>query len=109
MPEQCTFSTGMVCAGFKATSDGFTIALTNNLGKDIEINDIDVGGCSISGISEIVKKSKTVTINQSGCSFGSPNDRIDVEVSLNYTERLTGITKSIAGSINSKIQPGITG
>lgn len=105
LPERCTLSTGITCTGFKITSDSFALVLTNNFGKDIELNSVNVSGCLISGINESLKNSKTITINQTGCSFGSSGDRFDADISIGYTEKLTGLAKSLTGTLNSKIQP----
>ena len=106
LPEKCTLSTGITCTGFKVTSDSFALVLTNNFGKDIELNSVNVGGCLISGINESLKNNKITTITQTGCSFGSSGDRVSADISIGYTEKLTGLSKSLTGTLNSKIQPG---
>ncbi|MEA3515075.1 MAG: hypothetical protein U9R34_06350 [Nanoarchaeota archaeon] len=109
LPEKCTLSTGITCTGFKVTSDSFTLVLTNNFGKDIELNSVNVGGCLISGINESLKNNKISTITQTGCSFGNSGDRVSADISIGYTEKLTGLTKTRTGTLNSKIQPGSMG
>lgn len=109
LPEKCTLSTGITCTGFKVTSNSFALVLTNNFGKDIQLNSVNVGGCLISGINESLKNNKITTITQTGCSFGSSGDRVSADISIGYTEKLTGLSKSLTGTLNSRIQPGSAG
>ena len=103
LPESCAFSSGIACTGFKLTSNSFVLMMTNMMSKDVYLNEIDIGGCSVSGLNQTWKSGETTTVTYSGCDFSAYGSRLSSDIIVTYAEKEAGLSKSIIGTIKSKI------
>jgi len=104
VPESCTLSAGVSCDGFKVMPTETQIVMRNGMGKDITINSVQVGDCSISGEEIAFDNGQQITVTLEDCSNGEAGERFDGDIVIGYTEDGTGLTKTHTGTIASKIE-----
>ncbi len=107
LPEKCTLSPGMSCDGFKVTTNSIQLVIRNGMGKDITINNVTVGSCSVGGLSLDINNGRAQSVTLTGCNNGQAGRRFDGDILIFYTEYLPdgqNITKTNTGQIAAKIE-----
>lgn len=83
--EYCEITPGLECSVVKATSEEIALGITNAMGQDIFIKEMqeNTGKCfSKEGTALKNKEHKTVTLSE--CSNGRKGDRIRTEIEVRY-------------------------
>ena len=127
LPEKCTISPGIDCAGFDIRATSAIISLRNGMGKSLTIDSIKVGNnccvqktgstdCGnnatatayVEGVARELptefKNGDAITLELKGCNNGAIGDRFRQDIILRYTEDLTGISKLTDGNVVGRIK-----
>lgn len=104
LPEKCMLEPGIDCTGFKVTPAETTLVLRNGMGKSLMVDAISVGECSLSITNTTFNSGDLLTFQLTGCSNGAMGDRFDGDVEILYTEKTSGLTKTMKGSVTTKVQ-----
>src|SRR3989338_2819467 len=123
LPEKCVLSPGIACVSHRITETEATLILTNGMGRTLVIDSLSVGKCeggfyvtpgdSASGIDPIFSGPDTSSMlsgNQSEftltetCNNGNSKEAFKGDITLKYTEKDTGLKKTVYGNIASKIE-----
>ena len=104
LPESCVLESGISC-DHKITAESAILVLQNGMGKDITITSIDVAGCAGSALSQDLNTGTKGTFTITGCTNGAAGDRFSGDITIGYTEKDSGLTKTTTGRISTKIQP----
>ena len=104
LPEKCILQPGIACVSHKVTPTDITLVISNGLGRTITINSIDVSGCS-GAFSETMLSGTDHTFVIGGtCSNGAAKEKFKGDITLAYTEKDTGLTKTSYGNLNTKVE-----
>ena len=77
--------------------------MSNTLGKAINVNKIDIEGCSATLNEPMASGTEKIfTIDE--CNNGKSNEIFKGKTTLVYTEYDTGLTKTVYGNIEAKIK-----
>ena len=104
-PEACTLpsTTGMACIDFNVFTDSAHLLIMNSGGRDLTIINMTVGTCSQDfGID--LPDGRSHLFNITGCSFGTPRQKVKETVLISYSDIYSGFSKTSAGSISATIQ-----
>lgn len=104
LPEKCVLSPGLACVSHKITADSAVLVISNGLGRTITIDSLSIGGCSASGLNAPMVSGNETMITITGCTNGISKDVFKGEITLGYTEKATGITKTVYGDIATKVE-----
>jgi hypothetical protein len=104
LPEKCVLAPGVDCTGFKVTPNEITLVVRNGMGKDLTLNSVSVGPCNTTLTNATFNSGKMQTLQMTGCSNGASGDRFDGDVSIDYTEKDSGLEKTMSGSLTAKVQ-----
>jgi len=106
LPEKCILESGLICIGHKVEPTKITLVLSNSVeGRTLTVNSINVGGCSSTFNTVLVGGGSDTTLTVGGsCSNGDVKDRFRGDITIGYTEKSTNLTKTIYGSLNSKVE-----
>ena len=106
LPEKCVLEPGILCAGHKVETSKITLILSNTVeGRTIIVNSLDVGGCSSTFNTELVGGGQPYTFSIGGsCNNGAVKERFKGDIAIGYTEKNTNLTKTMYGSLNSKVE-----
>src|SRR3989344_5481849 len=103
LPERCILESGFSCVSHKVEPSRITLIISNAKGRDITITNIKVADCE-SGLSQDLANGAQSSFTVGGsCSNGIQKERFDGEISISYTEKDTGLTKTAFGNLNTKI------
>ena len=108
LPEKCIIEAGLICKGNKVQPSQITLVLANTVdGSNIIINSIAVGSCSSAFSTEMVGGGQDYTFVVAGgsCSNGVAKDKFKGDITIGYTQKSTNLTKTMLGSLNSKVEP----
>ena len=103
LPEKCVLSPGLACVSHKVEADKTTLVISNGLGRTITVNSLNVGGCSGSFTTQMVSGNESM-FTITSCTNGIAKDAFKGDVTLGYTEKATGLTKTVYGDIATKIE-----
>jgi uncharacterized protein (UPF0333 family) len=103
LPEKCVLSPGLACVSHKVEPTQTTLVISNGLGRSITINSINVAGCSGTFSTDMVSGNESTFII-TGCNNGVTKDAFKGDITLGYTEKSTGLTKTVYGDIATKIE-----
>ena len=103
MPEKCILEPGLACIAHKVEPTKSTIVITNTKGTTITVNSITVGGCSTTFDKEMLSGTD-FTFVVTGCSNGISKDKFKGDITIAYTLKDTGLTKTAYGNLNTKIE-----
>ncbi|MFH0868151.1 MAG: hypothetical protein V1831_02475 [Candidatus Woesearchaeota archaeon] len=103
LPEKCLLETGFTCLSSKVETSQSTIVFSNGYGKSVTIDSIQIGGCT-TAFSKSMASEDQSTFVVTGCSNGDIKDTFRGDVVIKYTEKLTNLTKTAYGVINTKIE-----
>ena len=107
LPEKCILEPGFLCEGHKVETLKITLIISNTVeGRPVIVNSIAVGSCSSGALTtELVGGGASATFVIGGaCSNGAVKDRYKGEIVIGYTEKNTGLTKTMYGNLNSKVE-----
>lgn len=106
LPEKCILEPGLFCVGHKVEPTKITLVLSNSVeGRTLTVNSINVGSCSSTFNTILVGGGSDTTFTVGGsCSNGAVKDRFRGDITIGYTEKSTNLTKTIYGSLNSKVE-----
>ncbi|MBI2658506.1 hypothetical protein HYX05_00170 [Candidatus Woesearchaeota archaeon] len=106
LPEKCLLEPGFLCEGHKVETDKITLVVSNTVeGRTITVNSITVGSCSSAFTTELVGGASASSFVVGGaCSNGAVKERYKGDISIGYTEKNTNLTKTMYGSLNSKVE-----
>ena len=108
LPEKCILEAGVLCEGHKVQPNQITLIISNTVeGKNIIINSISVGSCSGTFTTELVGGANPSNFVLAGasCNNGAVKDRFKGDITIGYTQKNTNLTKTMLGSLNSKVEP----
>ena len=103
MPEKCVLEPGLTCTSSKVTSSSTILFITNGLGRTITIDSISVGACS-KDFSSPMQSGNTTSFELTGCNNGLARDKFKGDITLKYTEKDSGLSKTAYGNIVTKIE-----
>ena len=104
LPEKCMLEPGVDCTGFKVTPTETTLVMRNGMGKDLTVNGVTIGTCNSTTGDVEFGNGDMITISLTGCSNGALDDRFDSDIVIAYTEKLSGLSKTMGGSMTTKVQ-----
>lgn len=104
LPEKCMLDPGIDCTGFKVTPTETTLVLRNGMGKDMTVTGVTIGDCNLTTAGIEFKNTELVTFSLTGCNNGALGDRFDNDISIAYTETLSGLSKTMVGNMVTKVQ-----
>ncbi|MBI3027534.1 hypothetical protein HYY70_05475 [Candidatus Woesearchaeota archaeon] len=106
LPEKCILEPGFLCEGHKVETSKITLVLANTVeGKTVTVNSITVGSCSSAFSTELIGGGASTSFVIGGtCSNGAVKDRYKGDITIGYTEKNTNLTKTMYGSLNSKVE-----
>ena len=103
LPEKCILEPGLTCVSSKITSTETTLFVANGLGRTITITSVTVGTCTGTFTSQM-SSGNTSSFVLSPCINGLAKDKFKGDITLKYTEKDTGLTKTAYGNIVTKIE-----
>ena len=100
-PSKCTLAPGLTCSDFKIGSEAVQIVLTNNLGEDITIKDIELNSCqgNPSSSSFIIKNNQMGSFTVGLCAI--TEKRYDSDVKVTYLGE-SGIEHTVKGEMTAR-------
>ena len=104
LPEKCMLEPGVDCTGFKVTPTETTLVMRNGMGRDLTVNGVAIGNCNSTTGDVEFKNGDMVTIGLTGCSNGALGDRFDSDIAIAYTEKISGLSKTMGGTMTTKVQ-----
>jgi len=104
LPEKCILAPGLACVSHKVEPSKITLIISNGLGRSITITSVDVAGCSGTFSRGMMSGNESTFELTTGCSNGDSRDAFKGEITFKYTEKQTGLTKTIYGNIASKVE-----
>ena len=105
LPEKCILEAGMVCVGHKVEPAKVTLVLSNSIdGRTITVNSISVGSCSGAFSTEMQGGTESTFVVGGSCDNGAVKDKFRGDIEVGYTEKSTSLTKTMYGSLNSKVE-----
>ena len=104
IPETCTLppTSGIACLDFNVAPTSAQIFMMNGGGRDLSITSVAVGNCS-KNISVSFTDGASMLFNITGCSFGAVGSKVKEDLTVIYTESISGFTKSVTGSLTAKV------
>ncbi|MBD3249229.1 hypothetical protein GF336_04240 [Candidatus Woesearchaeota archaeon] len=103
VPDQCVLVPGLACLDSSVTSSEINLVLANSLGRDIQVNGLSVGGCNKT-LDVLFENGDKRTFNITGCDNGEPEEKFSGDIIIDYTNRDSGLSKTITGKLTSKVQ-----
>ena len=113
LPERCQFPAGMDCIDRAAiTSDTITIALRNNIGFAISVDDVEsscTGALIAPRTGEFqelpmeVENNAAYRIRLTGCSNGRSGSEVTEEIGVIYENPDTGLTNTAQGEVRGRV------
>lgn len=116
IPEACQFPAGIDCIDKASiTKDTITIALRNNIGSPITIDNVVTNGCTgverevgnsgqFTTLSNIeIPNNQVFRLKLTGCNNGNPGEQISKEIVVEYTNIETSLPNEVIGEIRGKI------
>ena len=107
LPEKCILAPGLACVSHKVTETGVTLIVSNGLGRTIIVNEVHVGDCSVTGLTTSMQsgnESRFDLPTTGTCNNGDTRDAFKGDITFKYTEKTTGLTKTIYGNIATKVE-----
>jgi|TARA_B100001964_G_C14252656_1_gene610699 hypothetical protein len=101
-PEKCILSHKITCIDYEAKASEIKLVINNGIKSSIIVDSINVAGCS-GEFSTPMSSDETSTFVITGCDNGKKNDLIKGEITLKYTEKRTGLQRTIYGKIKTKV------
>ena len=103
LPEKCVLAPGLACVSHKVEPAQITLIISNGLGRTITVTSVEVGSCSGAFASDMLSGNET-TFTITSCSNGASKDAFKADITLGYTEKTTGLTKTVYGDIATKVE-----
>ena len=103
LPEKCILAPGLACTSHKIEPTQATLIISNGLGRTITVDSISVGGCTGAFTNQMSSGNDT-TFVITGCSNGASKDAFKGDITLKYTEKQSGLTKTVYGNIATKVE-----
>ena len=104
LPEKCVLQPGLACSSRKVETSQITLIISNGLGRTITINSIAVGACSGSFNETMLSGDDHKFVIGGSCSNGPPKEKFKGDITLVYTEKDSGLSKTAYGNINTKVE-----
>ena len=107
LPNKCILPE-ITCLDFNIETKSVTLALTNNLGQTITINQVTVArkDSSCSNIqSRELKNNENMILTLTGCNNGNIGDKFDGSININYTKE-SGLVHTTSGRMTATISEG---
>ena len=103
-PRRCIISPGLTCNDFTIEENTVEIVLTNSLGDNTEIKEIELRGCPSQTPNQIMRSNEKVTFTLSDCCITEKIYSDDLNIT--YIGE-SGLEYTVVGEIIGKIQGGI--
>ena len=103
LPEKCLLAPGLACVSHKIEPTQITLIISNGLGRTITANSVEVGGCTGSFDTQMISGNES-TFVITGCNNGVSRDAFKGDIVFKYTEKQTGLAKTVYGNIATKIE-----
>ena len=94
---------GLALKSHKIEPTQATLIISNGLGRTITVDSISVGGCTGAFTNQMSSGNDT-TFVITGCSNGASKDAFKGDITLKYTEKQSGLTKTVYGNIATKVE-----
>jgi len=105
LPERCLIATGLTCISSKVESSQSTIVFSNNLGKSLTIDSVQIGDCTTAfSYSMQSEDESTFVVDPAGCNYGDVKESFKGDITIKYTEKRTNLSKTVYGQLNTKIE-----
>ena len=104
LPSSCTIEPGIACIDQRVTNRTVVLSLSNGKGEDITFTNITIAGCT-GRASGTLDNGEQRSFSITGCD--NDGNRFSSDVNLSYVSP-SGIIHEIVGSINGKIEEGIS-
>ena len=104
LPEKCILAPGLACVSHKVEPSQITLIISNGLGRAIRVDSIYVGGCSGTFSNEMQSGNETTFTLTTGCSNGDSKEAFKGDITFKYTEKQTGLAKTVYGNIATKVE-----
>ncbi len=103
LPEKCILAPGLACVSHKIEPTVTTLIISNGLGRTITVDSITVGGCTGTFALDMQSGNET-RFDLSGCNNGASKDAFKGDITFKYTEKITGLSKTVYGNIATKVE-----
>mgnify|MGYP006283611697 CR=1 FL=1 len=103
LPEKCVLEPGVDCTGFKVTPSGVTLVLRNGLGYDLSVSSVTVGSCSYNTTTNF-NNADLATFQLTGCTPGEIGSRFEGDISIDYIDKKSNLSKTMRGTLATKVQ-----
>ncbi|MFO8015629.1 MAG: DUF4190 domain-containing protein [Candidatus Woesearchaeota archaeon] len=106
LPDKCLFGSGVgTCTDFQATENGLSLTLTNDLGEDVVVNNVEFGPDSscTSSSSGAWPEGETLEIKAS-CSGYKAGEKASEGITISYTTEESDLVHSVSGQLMATIQ-----
>ncbi|MCH8003362.1 MAG: hypothetical protein IH934_01925 [Nanoarchaeota archaeon] len=107
LPEKCILQPGIACVSHKVEPTQTTLIISNGLGRTITVTKIVVGSCDENFDVELqsgVDGTFVMDGIAAACSNGAQKEKFKGDITLSYTEKDTGLTKTSFGNLNTKVE-----
>ena len=104
LPEKCILAPGLACVSHQITPTTTTLIVSNGLGRTIIVNSVQVGDCPLTGLTTDMMSGNETRFDLTGCTNGDSKDAFKGEITFKYTEKQTGLTKTVYGNIATKVE-----
>ena len=95
---------GIACISHKVQPAQVTLVISNGLGRTIIINSITVGSCSGTFNNTMLSGTDNTFVIGGACSNGAAKEKFKADITMGYTEKDTGLTKTTYGNLNTKVE-----
>ena len=109
LPERCSLPSGITCLDFNVEASRVILALQNNFGETITIDEVKVtkknnGSCSNTE-SRLLKNNKKTIIIVLDCNNGKTGEKFKGDINITYTKEDL-VSHVIKGTIIAKVTAG---
>lgn len=105
LPTKCTLPAGIACVDFGITQTTASIVIINGMGLDIAIDGIFIGNCGEEYTEGLdMKSGEEKRFDISGCYYGESADKFEGDLEILYTDKTTGLTHVVRGSLETTIE-----
>jgi len=105
LPEKCILAPGLACVSHRITPETTTLIVSNGLGRTIIVNSVQVGSCTLGGLTTDMMSGNETRFDLTGCTGnGASKEAFKGDITFKYTEKQTGLAKTVYGNIATKVE-----
>ena len=100
LPSKCLLPAGIACSDFNVASNAVQIVLTNSLGQDITITDINIKDCQGDPLGpSLLRNGQKATFTVGMCTLSE--EKYSSELNVTYTGE-SGLEHTVTGTITAR-------